>query len=155
MIERQIVASRAAVLAGVIVASEDVLAVERHALADGATYVPAQSNDARNTYHACGRAQHAIVIKDALGDLLHEQGDGAFDGADVQRFKAGVENQNPGRSKVGERCAGFVGVKVRVRRKNFLPNAPELSLGVWRMFACCGQPVVPELFGDAPPTRAS
>src|SRR5690606_13773985 len=94
VVEGQVVRVPAAVLADVVVAPEDVLAVEGDALAEGRPHEALQPDHAGDGEDRVRRPEDLAGLLDALGDLVHQQRHGALHGADVQGLVAGVEDQN-------------------------------------------------------------
>ena len=115
-----------------IIAPEDVFAVKGDAVTRGAFDELFKANDARYREDLTRRAQHLVRIFNPLGDVVHEQRDGAFDRADVQRLVRRVQNQHPRRVDVrNRRFAGFVGEDaVRFVRGKVVVGG-DASLGIY------------------------
>src|SRR5690606_585319 len=120
VVEGEVVRVPAAVLADVLVAPEDVLAVERHALPERRAHEAPQPDHAGYREHRVGGAQHLARLLDTLGDLVHEQRHGALHRAHVQRLVARVEDEDA------------AGVEVRQRREAFAADSGRRAGGARR-----------------------
>src|SRR5262245_51802656 len=78
VVDGQLLASSAAVLAGVAVAAQDVLLVEGHTLEDRLTNVDGEPDDSRQVEAPRRGTHHPWGRLDALGFAAQQQRDGAF-----------------------------------------------------------------------------
>ncbi len=73
VVERQVTRANAAILAGVVISSEDVLAVKGHALVVRAFHVLFEFDDAGNNKNLAGGAQDFVRVLEPLGNVVHQE----------------------------------------------------------------------------------
>jgi len=102
VIEREVASPPTAVLATVVVASEQIASIECNLLADGSPNVPRESNHARDGHSGRGCSEHGIGILNSDGNVRHEKLNRSFHATDVKWLEAGVEDQYPCSCRVGK-----------------------------------------------------
>src|SRR4051812_1718013 len=92
MVERQVGGLRSAVLAGVLVADEDLAPAEPDARSRSLDPM-LKPDDARRPEDGRGRSDVVVVVLDDLGLLCEDEAEGAPDVAHVQRLVIGIQQQ--------------------------------------------------------------
>src|SRR2546427_1669267 len=97
VIDGEPIAPPAAVLASVVIPSQDVLLVEGDPLDEGLPDVDGEANDGRQREAVGGRSDHARRRLDTLGFATEEEGDGPAGVGEVERLEAAGEHpyRNP------------------------------------------------------------